>query len=160
MNEIVWLSHGGPGSGRYPKGSGKKYLKTANRYSRGYTRANYHRLKNQRKADRHNKLADWYETHMHERHSYERKAQKETAEQLKYQTKADNLSQIMQADQKKIDSIKTRLTKSMNVPLKTVQRSTVVDGYPIIIPPIFFGGSVTTAKYTKYKVDKKKLKKG
>lgn len=23
MNEIVWLSHGGPGSGRYPKGSGK-----------------------------------------------------------------------------------------------------------------------------------------
>ncbi len=24
MNEIVWLSHGGPGSGRYPKGSGKK----------------------------------------------------------------------------------------------------------------------------------------
>ena len=146
MNEIIWLSHGGPGSGRYPKGSGKKYLKTANRYSRGYTRANYHRLKNQRKADRHNKLADWYETHMHERHSYERKA--------------DSLSQIMQADQKKIDSIKNRLTTSMNVPLKTVQRSTVVDGYPIIIPPIFFGGSVTTAKYTKYKVDKKKLKKG
>ena len=27
MNEIVWLSHGGPGSGRYPKGSGKKYKK-------------------------------------------------------------------------------------------------------------------------------------
>ena len=24
MNEITWLSHGGPGSGRYPKGSGKK----------------------------------------------------------------------------------------------------------------------------------------
>lgn len=23
--DIVWLSHGGPGSGRYPKGSGKKY---------------------------------------------------------------------------------------------------------------------------------------
>lgn len=23
MNEIVWLSHGGPGSGRYPKGSGE-----------------------------------------------------------------------------------------------------------------------------------------
>ena len=23
MNEIAWLSHGGPGSGRYPKGSGK-----------------------------------------------------------------------------------------------------------------------------------------
>ena len=38
MNEITWLSHGGPGSGRYPKGSGKKYLKTANRYSRGYTK--------------------------------------------------------------------------------------------------------------------------
>lgn len=48
----------------------------------------------------------------------------------------------------------------MNVPLKTVQRSTVVGGYPIIIPSIFFGGSVTTAKYTKYKIDKKKLKKG
>lgn len=160
MNEIIWLSHGGPGSGRYPKGSGKKYLKTANRYSRGYTRANYHRLKNQRKADRHNKLADWYETHMHERHSYERKAQKETAQQLKYQTKADNLSQIMQADQKKIDSIKNRLTKSMNIPLKTVQRKTVVDGYPVIIPPVFFGASVTKAQYTKYKVDKKKLKKG
>ena len=28
MNEITWLSHGGPGSGRYPKGSGKKYLKS------------------------------------------------------------------------------------------------------------------------------------
>ena len=27
MNEITWLSHGGPGSGRYPKGSGKKYTK-------------------------------------------------------------------------------------------------------------------------------------
>lgn len=27
MNEITWLSHGGPGSGRYPKGSGKKYKK-------------------------------------------------------------------------------------------------------------------------------------
>ena len=24
MNNITWLSHGGPGSGRYPKGSGKK----------------------------------------------------------------------------------------------------------------------------------------
>lgn len=24
MNEITWLSHGGPGSGRYPKGSGEK----------------------------------------------------------------------------------------------------------------------------------------
>ena len=23
MSEIIWLSHGGPGSGRYPKGSGK-----------------------------------------------------------------------------------------------------------------------------------------
>lgn len=23
MNEIIWLAHGGPGSGRYPKGSGK-----------------------------------------------------------------------------------------------------------------------------------------
>ena len=23
MSEITWLSHGGPGSGRYPKGSGK-----------------------------------------------------------------------------------------------------------------------------------------
>lgn len=160
MNEITWLSHGGPGSGRYPKGSGKKYLKTANRYSRGYTRANYYRLKNQRKADKHNKLADWYETHMHEHRSYERKAQKETAQQLKYQTKADSLSRIMQADQKKIDSIKNRLTKSMNIPLKTVQRSTVVGGYPIIIPPIFFGGSVTTEKYTKYKIDNKKLKKG
>ena len=27
MNEITWLSHGGPGSGRYPKGSGKKRFK-------------------------------------------------------------------------------------------------------------------------------------
>ena len=27
MNEITWLSHGGPGSGRYPKGSGKKNSK-------------------------------------------------------------------------------------------------------------------------------------
>ena len=26
-DEIIWLSHGGPGSGRYPKGSGKKYEK-------------------------------------------------------------------------------------------------------------------------------------
>lgn len=28
MNDIIWLSHGGPGSGRYPKGSGKKHLKS------------------------------------------------------------------------------------------------------------------------------------
>ena len=27
MDNIIWLSHGGPGSGRYPKGSGKKYEK-------------------------------------------------------------------------------------------------------------------------------------
>lgn len=27
MENIVWLAHGGPGSGRYPKGSGKKYEK-------------------------------------------------------------------------------------------------------------------------------------
>lgn len=26
MSNFNWLSHGGPGSGRYPKGSGKKYF--------------------------------------------------------------------------------------------------------------------------------------
>lgn len=35
MNEITWLSHGGPGSGRYPKGSGKKYLKSNRKKIRG-----------------------------------------------------------------------------------------------------------------------------
>lgn len=38
--DIVWLSHGGPGSGRYPKGSGKKYFKKAhiNKYDNGITK--------------------------------------------------------------------------------------------------------------------------
>lgn len=155
MNEITWLSHGGPGSGRYPKGSGKKYLKKLNRYSRGYTRAHYHMIKNRNKAISFREWADSYR-----QSDNKRQLNKKSKAAIKYQMESDRLAKVMKADQKKIDSIRNRLTKSMNVPLKTVKRKTVVDGYPIIIPPVFIGGSITKAKYTKYKIDKKKLKKG
>ena len=120
MNEIVWLSHGGPGSGRYPKGSGKKYLKTMNRYSRGYTRANYYRLKNQNRADRFAKNANFYD--IHNKYGARERAIKK---QLEYDTKAQGLANVMAADKKKIEPIQKRLTKSMNIPLKTIQRSTI-----------------------------------
>ena len=45
MNDIIWLSHGGPGSGRYPKGSGE--------HPRGAIRsANKLRRKNARLLDK------------------------------------------------------------------------------------------------------------
>lgn len=154
MNEIVWLSHGGPGSGRYPKGSGKKYLKKLNRYSRGYTRAYYHMIKNRDNAIGYREWADSYR-----RRGNKRQYNKKSKAAIKYQMKSDKLAEVMKADQKTIDSIAKRLNKSMNVPLKTVQRRTAVDARPIIMPPVF-GATVVTSKYTKYKVDKKKLKKG
>lgn len=154
MNEITWLSHGGPGSGRYPKGSGKKYIKKLNRYSRGYTRAQYHMIKNRDKATGYREWADSYR-----RSGNKHQLNKKSQAAKKYQIESDRLAKVMKADQKTIDSIAKRLTKSMNVPLKTVQRSTVVDARPIIMPP-FYGATVVTSKYTKYKIDKKKLKKG
>ena len=154
MNEITWLSHGGPGSGRYPKGSGKKYLRTLNRYSRGHTRAHYHMIKNRDKAISFREWADSYRQSGNKR-QYNKKSQAA----MKYQMESDRLAKVMKADQKTIDSIAKRLATSMNVPLKTVQRSTIVDAKPIIMPP-FYGATVVTSKYTKYKVDKKKLKKG
>ena len=154
MNEITWLSHGGPGSGRYPKGSGKKYLKKLNRYSRGYTRAHYHMIKNRDKATGYSEWANSYR-----RSGNKRQLNKKSKAAIKYQMESDRLAKVMKADQKTIDSIAKRLATSMNVPLKTVQRSTIVDAKPIIMPP-FYGATVVTSKYTKYKIDKKKLKKG
>ena len=95
MNEITWLSHGGPGSGRYPKGSGKKYLKTANRYSRGYTRANYHMIKNRDNAIRYREWADNYR-----RRGNKRQYNKKSKAAIKYQIKSDKLAEVMKADQK------------------------------------------------------------
>lgn len=154
MNEIVWLSHGGPGSGRYPKGSGKKYLKKLNRYSRGYTRAHYHMIKNRDNAIGYREWADSYR-----RSGNKRQYNKKSRAAIKYQIESDRLAKVMNADQKTIESIAKRLNKSMNVPLKTIQRKTVVDAKPIIMPPVF-GATMVTSEYTKYKVDKKKLKKG
>lgn len=154
MNEITWLAHGGPGSGRYPKGSGKKYLKKLNRYSRGYTRSHYHMIKNRDKAIGYREWADSYR-----QSGNKRQLNKKSQAAIKYQIESDRLAKVMKADQKTINSIAKRLTTSMNVPLKTVQRGTIVDARPIIMPP-FYGATVVTSKYTKYKVDKKKLKKG
>ena len=154
MNEITWLSHGGPGSGRYPKGSGKKYLKKLNRYSRGYTRAHYHMIKNRDNAIGYREWADSYR-----RSGNKRQYNKKSKAAIKYQMKSDRLAEVMKADQKTIDSIAKRLATSMNVPLKTIQHRTVVDARPIIMPPVF-GATMVTSEYTKYKVDKKKLKKG
>ena len=154
MNETTWLSHGGPGSGRYPKGSGKTYLKKLNRYSRGYTRAHYHMIKNRDNATGYREWADSYR-----RSGNKRQYNKKSRAAINYRIESDRLAKVMKADQKTIDSIAKRLATSMDVPLKTVQRSTIVDARPIIMPP-FFGAKVVTSKYTKYKVDKKKLKKG
>ena len=154
MNEITWLSHGGPGSGRYPKGSGKKYLKKLNRYSRGYTRANYHMIKNRNNAI---EYRDWAGNYRQRGNTW--RANRKNKAAVKYQIESDRLAKVMKADQKTINSIAKRLNTSMNTPLKTVQRSTIVDARPIIMPP-FYGATIVTSKYTKYKVDKKKLKKG
>ena len=58
MNEIVWLAHGGPGSGRYPKGSGKvKLIKKTGSIAKNTIGFNYNRTKYNRVTKKSSKIS-------------------------------------------------------------------------------------------------------
>ena len=155
--EITWLSHGGPGSGRYPKGSGehpKGEIKRLNRLSRGYTRANYHRYKNENKSNSQSAKAIKFQNLGI---SYNSKKAKALKKKMKYDLKVSEMKNVMESDAKQINEIKAKINNKMGIPLKTVKRSTVVDGYAVPLGP-FIIGRITTSKYDKYKINKKALK--
>lgn len=143
MQEIVWLAHGGPGSGRYPKGSGKKYLKTMNRYSKGSARMEYWKKFNQKFVDQADRRID-----RAERKGY-RASKKQYNVRNKYQGNVDNLQKKIDSNSVKIQNIRQRLENAMNTPIKTVTGRTM--NYRVYSP-------LLTIPYTKYKVDKKALK--
>lgn len=112
--EITWLSHGGPGSGRYPKGSGKKYLKKSNKLRKENAKIWYKSFKSKNEEQR-KKLDEKY---------------------------AENFDSYVKIDQ--------FITSKLNIPLKTVRKSTTI-GYNVLSGPKKMG-------YDKIKIDKKALK--
>lgn len=147
MNEIAWLSHGGPGSGRYPKGSGKKYIK--------------------KQVKKLNKLAIDYQFKKNEYNTHYGKASKIAfklnTKDLPYkkgkrlekrfiseENKQDEIKNQLQNMSKEYDRISKHLREKMDVKLMSVQATAV---RPNIISPWF--GDIAIVPYKKVKIVKK-----
>ena len=147
MNEIVWLSHGGPGSGRYPKGSGKKYVK--------------------KQVKKLNKLAADYQYKKFEYNTHfgnaSKIAFKLNTEDLPYkkgkrlekrfireENKQDEIKSQLQNMSKEYDRIAKHLREKMGVKLMSVQATAA---RPNFVNPWL--GDIAVFPYKKVKVVKK-----
>ena len=159
MNDIIWLSHGGPGSGRYPKGSGqynkrsiRKKIKTMNKYQVKDARLAYKQRSRQMVSDTyHDKAKESHNRFLETKGFFEkRKIRKQTSKFLKKQTKWDAKVSEIKYKREKNQEIVNKIKSSMNVPLKQVTSFAMVS---------YKGFPGTFGTYKKYKIDKKKLKR-
>lgn len=133
MNEITWLSHGGPGSGRYPKGSGKNPRSEIRKKIRA---SNKIRKKNAVNTYYINKKEGRIERTQYKIKKYKYKG--------KDPTKLKKYEEGLQSDLKKmkaysIDNVKRYkeidnfIKKEFNIPLREVRRQKITGIKPAII---------------------------
>lgn len=147
MEGITFIAHGGPGSGRYPKGSGKKYVK--------------------KQVKKLNNLAIDYQIKKYEYDTYFRKASKtafklntkdlsyKKGSQLEKQfkrdsNKQDEIKKQAQEMSKEYDRIIKHLREKMDVKLMSMSATAV---RPNVITPWY--GNMLVIPYKKVKVVKK-----
>lgn len=133
MSEIAWLSHGGPGSGRYPKGSGKNPRSEIRKKIRA---SNKIRKKNAVNTYYINKKEGRIERTQYKIKKYKYKG--------KDPTKLKKYEEGLQSDLKKmkaysVDNVKRYkeidnfIKKEFNIPLREVRRQKITGIKPAII---------------------------
>ena len=133
MSEITWLSHGGPGSGRYPKGSGKNPRSEIRKKIRA---SNKIRKKNAVNTYYINKKEGRIERTQYKIKKYKYKG--------KDPTKLKKYEEGLQSDLKKmkaysIDNVKRYkeidnfIKKELNTPLREVRRQKITGIKPAIL---------------------------
>ena len=133
MNEIAWLSHGGPGSGRYPKGSGKNPRSEIRKKIRA---SNKIRKKNAVNTYYINKKEGRIERTQYKIKKYKYKG--------KDPTKLKKYEEGLQSDLKKmkaysVDNVKRYkeidnfIKKEFNIPLREVRRQKITGIKPAIL---------------------------
>jgi hypothetical protein len=133
MNEITWLSHGGPGSGRYPKGSGKNPRSEIRKKIRA---SNKIRKKNAVNTYYINKKEGRIERTQYKIKKYKYKG--------KDPTKLKKYEEGLQSDLKKmkaysVDNVKRYkeidnfIKKEFNIPLREVRRQKITGIKPAIL---------------------------
>lgn len=133
MSEIAWLSHGGPGSGRYPKGSGKNPRSEIRKKIRA---SNKIRKKNAVNTYYINKKEGRIERTQYKIKKYKYKG--------KDPTKLKKYEEGLQSDLKKmkaysVDNVKRYkeidnfIKKEFNIPLREVRRQKITGIKPAIL---------------------------
>ena len=161
MNDIVWLSHGGPGSGRYPKGSGenprseirkknkaiRSELHTLNKYGRHKARLDYARIQT------HQYMQDLKTKPVRTVLKGITYRGVDVVSRMRYRTQGkEKLDAQAKAKQKKINDAKKFIESNYNVTLRTVRRPTVVGASFRVIPYLETLPKVRV--YDKYKLNK------
>lgn len=147
MNEIIWLSHGGPGSGRYPKGSGKKYIKKQVKKLNKLS-ANYQFKKH--KYNMHYGKASKIAFKLNTKDLPYKKGKRLEKRFIKEENKQDEIKNQLQNMSKEYDRIAKHLREKMGVKLMSIQATAV---RPNIIAPWFW--EIATVPYKKVKIVKK-----
>lgn len=155
MNDIIWLSHGGPGSGRYPKGSGENprgAIRSANKLRRKNARLLdkwlHKRAAVYRTAKRFAKLEKKVDNNT-ARGDYVNKANRLNEKAIKNTSEMKNIEKEIAFNTKEHKKIESFITKKMNTPLKEVRRDTVL--HPAAIPLLAVGIPPRTVTYYKVK---------
>lgn len=148
MNEITWLSHGGPGSGRYPKGSGKKKeirknVKRLNKLAVNYQLKRHEYSQHFGNASRIAFKLNTKDLSIKKGTRLEKKFMKEVDKQEEIKSQALNMS-------KEYDRIEKYLKEKMNVKLMSIQSTAI---RPNIVTPWY--GDMAIIPYKKVKVVKK-----
>ena len=153
--EITWLSHGGPGSGRYPKGSGKKNLSLhgLNKLSKRAARIDH---KVNKKENKYNKLVDKYQKaknkgNINRSQKFESKAWKTMGKLLS----GDLYTKQKEAQQKVLNGRKI-VEKHLNTSLRIVKGKIVTSVVPYLLPGPILGVHINTIPYAKFKKVKNK----
>lgn len=147
MNEIVWLSHGGPGSGRYPKGSGKKYIKKQVKKLNKLS-ADYQYKKHEYNA--HFGTASKIAFKLNTKDLPYKKGKRLEKQFIKEENKQDEIKNQLQNMSKEYDRIAKHLREKMDVKLMSVQATAV---RPNFIKPWL--GDMVAFPYKKVKIVKK-----
>lgn len=160
MNEIVWLSHGWPGSGRYPKGSGenprgeiRKKLRESNKIRKKEAVNTYYI----------NKKIGNIERKQYKIRKYEYKGKDATKiknKENKLQSDLNKMKKYSTSNVKKYKEIDDFITTKLNTPIREVRRRKITGVKPRIGINLSGGGlslilGASTQQY--YKVKKSKF---
>ena len=147
MEGITFIAHGGPGSGRYPKGSGKKYVKKQvkklNNLAIDYQIKKYQYNNHFRNASRIAFKLNTKDLSYKKGSRLEKRFMQETDKQYEIKKQAQDMSN-------EYDKIIKHLREKMGVKLMSIAATAV---RPNIITPWY--GDISIIPYKKVKVVKK-----